>query len=37
MIRNSLYALAAAMMTIGAFGSTLAVMTVGTGAEIRVA
>ena len=32
MIRNSLFALAASLMTLSAFGSTVAVMTAGSGA-----
>lgn len=40
MIRNSLFALAAALMTVSAFGATMAVMTVGAASnaqETRIA
>lgn len=37
MIRNSLFALAASLMTLSAFGSTLAVMNVGAAPTVQVA
>jgi len=35
MLRNSLYALAASIMTIGAFSSTVAIMTVGSTSAVQ--
>ena len=37
MIRNSLYALAAALMTLGTFGTTIAAVTAGGSAPVQVA
>ena len=37
MIRNSLYALAAMLMTLGAFSTTVAVMTVGGSSTAQIA
>jgi hypothetical protein len=37
MIRKSLYALAASLMTLGAFSTTIAVMTAGSGSVVQVA
>ena len=37
MFRNSLFALAAALMTLGTFASTIAVVTAGSGAAVQVA
>jgi hypothetical protein len=37
MFRNSLYALAAALMTLGTFGSTVAIVTSGGSAPVQVA
>ncbi len=37
MIRKSLFALAASLMTVSAFGSTVAVMTGGNAASVQVA
>ena len=37
MIRNSLFALAASLMTLGAFTSTVAVMTVGSAGTAQIA
>lgn len=37
MFRNSLFALAASLMTLGAFSSTVAVMTVGGASTVQVA
>ena len=37
MIRRSLYALAASLMTLGAFGTTVAVMTVDGGSAVQIA
>ena len=37
MIRKSLYALAASLMTFGAFSTTVAIMTVNSGSPVQVA
>ena len=37
MFRNSLFALAAALMTLGTFASTIAVATAGAGVPSRIA
>ena len=37
MFRNSLFALAAALMTLGTFASTIAVTTAGAGVSSRIA
>jgi hypothetical protein len=37
MYRNSLFALAAALMTIGTFASTIAVVTVAIGGPLQIA
>lgn len=37
MIRKSLFAIAASLMTLGAFSSTVAVMTAGSGPAVQIA
>lgn len=37
MFRKSLYAIAASLMTLSAFGTTVAVMTAGSGSAVQVA
>jgi hypothetical protein len=37
MYRNSLFALAAALMTLGTFASTIAVVTAGGGVPVQIA
>ena len=37
MFRNSLFAVAAALMTLGTFASTIAIVTSGGGAAVQVA